>query len=238
MRKKRKNNELRPVKITLEYLQREKASVLFELGCTRVLCVATPQKGVPRFLEGTSKGWITAEYGMLPRSSPSRILRERVKLSGRSYEIQRLVGRSLRSSCDLSLLDGLTIMVDVDVIQADGGTRIASINGGMIALYVLLREMVAAGNIQKLPVEKLIGAISIGKMGTELLLDPDYREDSRLDVDANVVMDEDLRIIDIGAVSEGKPFSMNELNKMLSYARKGIQAILKLQRKYLSLPLS
>jgi ribonuclease PH len=238
MREGRKNNELRPVTVTLEYLEGEKASVLFELGHTRVLCVATPQRNVPKFLEGSSKGWITAEYGMLPRSSPNRILRERAKLSGRSYEIQRLIGRSLRAACDLSLMDGFTVIVDVDVIQADGGTRIVSINGGMIALYILLRDMVSAGHFEKMPVEKLVAAISIGKLGAELLLDPDYKEDSCLDVDANVVMDEDLRIIEIGAITEGRPFSKNEFNRMLSYARKGIKEIIDLQKKHLSLALT
>jgi ribonuclease PH len=233
--RRRKSDELRPVTVTLEYLKGEKASVLFELGLTRVLCVATQQRGVPKFLDGTSKGWITAEYGMLPRSSPNRILRERAKLSGRSYEIQRLVGRSLRAACDLSLMDGFTVIVDVDVIQADGGTRIASINGGMLALLILLREMAAAGTIEKMPVKKFVAGVSVGKLGTELLLDPDYREDSRLDVDANVVMDENLRIIEIDAITEGKPFSMNEFNRMLSYARKGIQKIIKLQKEYVSL---
>ena len=238
MRNGRKNDEFRPATVTLEYLHGEEASVLFELGLTKVLCVATPQRSVPKFLEGTSKGWITAEYGMLPRSSPNRILRERTKLSGRSYEIQRLVGRSLRAGCDLSLLDGFTVIIDVDVIQADGGTRIASINGGMIALYILLRDMVTVGHIEKMPVKKLIAAISVGKLGVDLLLDPDYKEDSRLDVDANVVMDEDLRIIEIGAITEGEPFSMKEFNRMLSYARKGIQAIIQLQKTHLSLTLA
>jgi ribonuclease PH len=235
MRKKRKKHDLRPLKATLEYLKGEKASVLFEHGFTRVICVSTLQRGIPKFLDGTSKGWITAEYGMLPRSSPTRIIRERAKLSGRSYEIQRLVGRSLRAGCDLTHLDGFTVIVDVDVIQADGGTRIASINGGMISLYILLREMVAAGRIAEMPVKKLIAAVSVGKLGSDMLLDPDYAEDSRLDVDTNVVMNEDLRIIEISAITEGKPFSMNECNKMLSYARKGIQEIIRFQKKHLEL---
>lgn len=238
MRKGRSNDELRHITVSLEFLKGEKASVLFAVGRTRVLCVATPQRGVPKFLEASAKGWITAEYGMLPRSSPRRILRERVKLSGRSYEIQRLVGRSLRASCDLSLLDGFSVIVDVDVIQADGGTRIASINGGMIALYILLRDMVSSGTIDKMPVEKLVAAVSVGKQDSSLLLDPDYREDSRLDVDANIVMDEDLRIIEISAITEGKPFSMNEFRRMMSFARKGIKKIIELQKQHLSLTLT
>ncbi len=238
MRKGRSNDELRPIRVSLEYVKGEKASVLFALGRTRVLCVATPQRGVPKFLEASSQGWITAEYGMLPRSSPNRIQRERVKLSGRSYEIQRLVGRSLRASCDLSFLDGWSVIVDVDVIQADGGTRIASINGGMIALYILLRDMVASGTIEEMPVQKLIAAISIGKLGSALLLDPDYHEDSRLDVDANIVMDQDLRIIEISAITEGSPFSKSEFNRMMSSARTGIQSIIEIQKQHLSLTLN
>lgn len=237
MRKGRKNCELRSMAVSLEYIHGEKASVLFELGLTRVLCVASRQRGVPRFLEGTSRGWITAEYGMLPRSSPTRILRERAKLSGRSYEIQRFIGRSLRAACDLSLMDGFTVIVDVDVIQADGGTRTASINGGMMALFILLRNMVTTGVLEKMPVTKMVAAVSIGKQGKELLLDPDYKEDSCLDVDANVVMDEHLRIIEISAITEGRSFSMNECGRMLSYARKGIQKIIRLQKRQLSLPL-
>ncbi len=238
MRKDRTNEEIRPQTVTLEYIKGEKKSVLFEIGLTKVLCVATLQQGVPKFLESRSTGWITAEYGMLPRSSHSRILRERVRLSGRSYEIQRFIGRSLRAGCDLSLLDGYTIIIDVDVIQADGGTRIASINGGMIALYILLRDMVASGQLEKMPVVSLIGAVSIGKMEQEILLDPDYKEDSSLDVDMNVVMNEDLKFVEIDAITEGNPFTMNDLKSMLSLARKGIKEIIRLEREHLSLTIA
>lgn len=235
MRKNRTNEELRPQVVTLEYIKGEKASVLFELGLTKVLCVATLQQNVPKFLEGKSMGWITAEYGMLPRCSPNRILRERVKLSGRNQEIQRFIGRTLRAGCDLSLLDGYTIIIDVDVIQADGGTRISSINGGMIALYILLRDMVENCQLEKMPVVSLIGAVSIGKMETEILLDPDYEEDSKLDVDMNVVMNEDFKLVEIDAITEGSPFSMNDLKAMLSLARKGIKEIIRLEKGHLSL---
>lgn len=238
MRKDRTNEEIRPQTVTLEYIKGEKTSVLFEIGLTKVLCVATLQQGIPKFLEGRSTGWITAEYGMLPRCSHSRILRERVRLSGRSHEIQRFIGRSLRAGCDLSLLDGYTIIIDVDVIQADGGTRIASINGGMIALYILLRDMVASGQLEKMPVVSLIGAVSIGKMEQEILLDPDYKEDSNLDVDMNVVMNEDLKLVEIDAITEGNPFTMNDLKSMLSLARKGIKEIIRLEREHLSLTIA
>jgi ribonuclease PH len=238
MRKKRKQNEIRPLSVTVEYIKGEKSSILFELGHTRVLSVSTIQYGVPKFLEEQSMGWISAEYGMLPRSSPNRIQRERVSLSGRSYEIQRFIGRSLRASCDLSLLDGYTVLIDVDVIQADGGTRVAAINGGMMSLYILLRDMVTQGLIEKMPVISLIGAISIGIQNTEILLDPDYEEDSTLDVDMNVVMNERKEIIEINAVTEGNPFTMGDLKKILSLANNGIQQIIDLQRQYLSLELA
>ena len=238
MRKRRKNDDLRSLSITIEYIKGEKSSVLFELGQTRVLCVSTLQYGVPKFLEEKSMGWISAEYGMLPRSSPNRILRERVSLSGRSQEIQRFIGRSLRAACDLTLLDGYTIILDVDVIQADGGTRVASINGGMISLYILLRDMVTQGQIEKMPVVNLIGAISVGLMKSEILLDPDYEEDSQLDVDMNVVMNDRHELIEINAVTEGNPFTIGNLEKMLSLAKKGIQDIIELQRKYVSLELA
>lgn len=238
MRRERNFDELRAYNITKEYIKGETNSVLFEQGLTKVLCVATVKPKVPRFLEGKRMGWITAEYGMLPRSSKNRIVRERVKLSGRSYEIQRLVGRSLRASCDLSILDGYTIIIDVDVIQADGGTRVTSINGGMIALYLLLREMVTNGQIEKLPVVGLVGAVSVGKLSSEIILDPDYEEDANLDVDTNIVMNEDLRLIEISAITEGMPFSFNELKRMLSLARKGIEEILEIEKETLSLTLA
>jgi ribonuclease PH len=238
MRRERSFDELRPYNVTKEYIKGESNSVLFELGLTKVLCVTTIKPKVPRFLEGKKMGWITAEYGMLPRSSQNRILRERVKLSGRSYEIQRLVGRSLRASCDLSILDGYTIIVDVDVIQADGGTRVASINGGMISLYLLLRDMVTQGQIEKLPIVGLVGAVSVGKLGSEIILDPDYEEDANLDVDTNIVMNEELKLIEISAITEGNPFSLNELKRMLSLARKGIKEIIEIERETLSLTLA
>ncbi|TET24133.1 MAG: ribonuclease PH, partial [Candidatus Cloacimonadota bacterium] len=176
--------------------------------------------------------------GMRPRSSRNRILRERVTLSGRSYEIQRFIGRSLRAACDLSLLDGHSIIIDVDVIQADGGTRTAAVNGGMIALYIQLREMVTCGYIERLPVAHLIGAVSVGKMKDEILLDPEYEEDSKLDVDMNIVMDEESRFIEIASITEGNPFATKDLNEMLSLAKKGIKHIIEIEREYLSLTLA
>jgi len=238
MRKNRTFEELRQINVTLEYIKGVKASVFFELGLTRVLCVATPQQTIPRFLEGRSMGWITAEYGMLPRSSPNRILRERVKLSGRSQEIQRFIGRSLRAGCNLKLLDGYTIIIDVDVIQADGGTRTAAINGGMIALYILLRDMFTEGKIEKIPIKNLIGAVSVGKKGKQLLLDPNYEEDSTLDVDVNIVMNEHLKLVEVDAITEGNPFSSNELKKMLSLARSGIKQIIEIEKEYISLTIT
>lgn len=238
MRRKRSYDELRKCNVLKEYIKGESNSVLFELGLTKVLCVATKKPRVPRFLEGKKLGWITAEYGMLPRSSQNRIVRERVKLSGRSYEIQRLVGRSLRASCDLSMLDGYTIIVDVDVIQADGGTRVVSINGGMISLYLLLRDMVANGQIEKLPIVGMVGAVSVGKLGSEIILDPDYEEDANLDVDTNIVMNEDLKLIEISAITEGNPFSVNEFKSMLKLARKGIEEIIEIEKESLSLTIA
>jgi len=237
VRKNRAKDELRHQRVTLEFIKHEKASVLYELGLTRVLCVATKQVGVPKFLEGKSLGWVTSEYGMLPRSSPNRIPRERVKLSGRSQEIQRFVGRCLRAGCDLSLLDGYSIVVDVDVIQADGGTRTAAVNGGMIALYILLRDMFTVGQLESMPVVSLIAAVGVGKMGVSILLDPDYAEDSNLDVDMNVVMNENMKFVEIDGITEGNAFSKRDLNGMLSVAGKGIKEIIELQRENLSLKL-
>ncbi|MCK4233083.1 ribonuclease PH [candidate division WOR-3 bacterium] len=238
IRRNRTNEELRPQVVTLEYIKGEKSSVLYEIGLTKVLCVATLQQGVPKFLESKSTGWITAEYGMLPRCSPNRIFRERVTLSGRSQEIQRFIGRSLRAGCDLSLLEGYTIIIDVDVIQADGGTRIAAINGGMIALYILFSEMVSNGQIEKMPVISLIGAVSVGSKDSEILLDPNYKEDSQLDVDMNIVMNEDLKLVEINAITEGTPLPMEELNGMLSLAKKGIKEIIRFERMNLSLEMT
>jgi len=238
MRTNRAFDELRPQKVTVEFIKGEKTSILYELGLTKVLCVATKQVGVPKFLEGKSLGWITAEYGMLPRCSPNRIPRERVKLSGRSQEIQRFVGRSLRAGCDLSKILGYSVVVDVDVIQADGGTRTASVNGGMIALYILLQDMLTVGHIESMPVISLVAAVSVGKMGEKILLDPDYREDSNLDVDMNVVMNADMKFVEIDGITEGNPFSATDLERMLSLAQNGIESIIRVQQEHLSLTIA
>lgn len=224
----RRGRSLRPVGIRKGYITSEANSILFETGATRVICAATLEERVPPFLRNTGKGWITAEYGMLPRSSPQRIPRESVRgsVKGRTHEIQRLIGRSIRAGVDLEAIGERTLIVDCDVLEADGGTRTASINGGFMAAAGALRS---AG--LKDAVKGFVAAVSVGMKGGRVLLDPDYLEDSTADVDMNFVIDENGMIIEVQGTAEGAPFSGKDLERMLAAARAGVTELIALQKK-------
>lgn len=234
----RKADELREVTFTRQYIQHPEGSVLVEFGGTKVICNASVIQGVPRFLKGTGKGWITAEYSMLPRSTHERMMRDIVKgqPNSRGQEIQRLIGRSLRSCVNLDALGEYTITVDCDVIQADGGTRTASVTGGCIAMIEALRWMQRRKILKNDPLKGLIASISVGIYQGEAVLDLDYIEDSNADTDMNVVMTEQGDLIEIQGTAEGKPLKIQELNGMLELARKGIFELIGKQKRLLEHP--
>ena len=232
----RANNQLRPVRITVDYLRHAEGSALIEFGDTRVLCAATVEERVPPFLEGRGKGWVTAEYSMLPRSGNTRSTRESVagKIGGRTHEIQRLIGRSLRASLDMQALGERTVILDCDVLQADGGTRTAAITGAWVALKRAMLGLKERGVLRVDPVRTAVAAISVGVVQGEALLDLCYAEDSRAEVDANVVMTEHGEFIEVQGTAEGKPFSRQRLDELLGLAQGGITELLDLQRQHLS----
>lgn len=229
---KREANQLREIKITRNYTKHAEGSVLVEFGHTRVLCNATVNDNVPRFLKGKGQGWITAEYGMLPRSTHSRVDREasKGKQGGRTLEIQRLIGRSLRACVDLKKLGETTITLDCDVIQADGGTRTAAITGACVALYDALQTMVNQEKLRSLPEFQYIAAVSVGIYRGQAVVDLDYAEDVLAETDMNVVMTEKGRFIEIQGTAEENDFSIEELNEMLDLAKQGIEAIIGIQK--------
>jgi ribonuclease PH len=231
----RANDALRPITITVDYLKHAEGSALIEFGDTRVLCVASIEDRVPGFLEGRGQGWVTAEYAMLPRAGNTRSQRESVagKIGGRTHEIQRLIGRSLRAALDLRALGERTIALDCDVIQADGGTRTAAITGAWIALRRATRQLMKQGDLKKDPMRRQVAAISVGVVEGETLLDLEYIEDSKADVDANVVMTDAGEFIEVQGTAEGKPFDRARLNELLDMAEKGIRELHALQTKYL-----
>lgn len=208
-------------------------SVLIEVGDTRVICTATVQASVPPFLRGSGKGWVTAEYAMLPRSSPERIERERRGPGGRTHEIQRLVGRSLRAVVDLEAFGERSIVVDCDVIQADGGTRTASITGGYVALVLALARLRGDGAFPTLPVTGSVAAVSVGIVDGRALLDLCYEEDVRAAVDMNIVQTGGGRYVEVQGTAEGKPFTGGELHRLLAVAAEGIRSLLAMQREVL-----
>ncbi|MDF2785377.1 MAG: rph [Pantoea eucrina] len=232
----RSTSEVRPVTLTRHYTRHAEGSVLVEFGETKVLCTATVEEGVPRFLKGKGQGWVTAEYGMLPRSTHSRMAREAAKgkQGGRTLEIQRLIARSLRAAVDLTALGEYTITLDCDVIQADGGTRTASITGACVALADALNALVAAGKLKSSPLKGMVAAISVGIVGSEALCDLEYVEDSAAETDMNVVMMEDGRMIEVQGTAEGEPFSHEELLTLLALARGGIEQLIQAQKAALS----
>ena len=231
----RSPDEGRPLTITPRYLKHAEGSVLIEVGDTKVICAATVEDRVPPFLKGSGKGWVTAEYGMLPRSSQERIPRESVrgKISGRTQEIQRLIGRSLRAVIDLPKLGERTVWIDCDVIQADGGTRTASISGAFVALALALREREQAGKLDANPIKDHVAATSIGIVESHYLLDLNYHEDSRAEVDMNVVMTGAGAFVEVQGTAEAEPFSHEALQQMLGLASRGIAEIVRTQREIL-----
>ncbi|NOQ82352.1 MAG: ribonuclease PH [Methylophaga sp.] len=231
----RQNNELRQVTITRNYTKHAEGSVLIEMGDTKVLCTASVEERIPQFLRGKGEGWVTAEYGMLPRSTGSRMAREaaRGKQSGRTQEIQRLIGRSLRASIDLKALGERSITIDCDVIQADGGTRTASITGAFVALQDAVNSLIAQKKIKKNPLLGQVAAISVGIYNGEPVLDLDYAEDSNAETDMNVVMNEAGAYIEVQGTAEGHAFHPEELTAMLAIAGEGISDLIIKQREVL-----
>lgn len=231
----RSPQQMRPVKVTRKYLKGVEGSVLIEIGDTKVLCAATIEEKVPPFLKGKGLGWITAEYGMLPRSSPQRIEREatRGKVQGRTQEIMRLIGRSLRAVMDQKALGERQLILDCDVIQADGGTRCASISGAFIATVDALRPLIAAKLIPKLPLSDYVAAISVGIIDGEVRLDLHYEEDSRADVDMNVVGTGKGALIEVGSTAEKGVFDRNQMNQLLDLGQKGVAELIEIQKREL-----
>jgi ribonuclease PH len=229
-------NELRPVRITPHFSKHAEGSALIEVGDTRVICTASVQEKVPPFLYRTGRGWVTAEYGMLPRATTERTEREaaRGKQGGRTMEIQRLIGRSLRAAVNTELMGERTIWIDCDVVQADGGTRTASITGAYVALVLALARLYTDGNMASWPVSSWVAAISVGMIGGVPSVDLNYEEDSKAGVDMNVVATDKGRYIELQGTAEGASFSEEEMNAMLALARAGINALIEKQREVLA----
>jgi ribonuclease PH len=227
--------QIRPLTITPDFISTAEGSALIEMGNTRVICTASIEESVPAFLRNSGKGWISSEYGMLPRSTLTRTAREsaRGKQSGRTQEIQRLIGRSLRAVADLKQLGERTIWIDCDVIQADGGTRTASITGAFVALGLALQRLVDAGTLTSAPIRDFVAAISVGIVDGEILLDLNYEEDSRAEVDMNFVMTAGNKIVELQATAEHKVFDDAQLAKMIGMARVGIQSLIARQQTLL-----
>jgi ribonuclease PH len=232
----RRPDQLRDIRITRHYTCHAEGSVLMECGSTKVICTASVEERVPGFLKGRGQGWVTAEYGMLPRSTHTRTDREAAKgkQSGRTQEIQRLIGRSLRAVVDLTKLGERTIQIDCDVIQADGGTRTASITGSFVALHDAIGVLLGNGRIAESPLGEHVAAVSVGVFEGVPVLDLDYAEDSACDTDMNVVMTGSLGIIEVQGTAEGSPFHRAELNAMLDLAGEGIARLVEIQRTALS----
>ncbi len=234
----REHNELRPITFERDFTETAAGSVLVSFGRTRVLCTASIDERVPRWMKGKGEGWVTAEYSMLPGSSPERVRREvkEGKPSGRTQEIQRLIGRSLRSVCDMAALGERQVIVDCDVLQADGGTRTASICGGYVALHDALMRLVAAGTIAAQPLTTECAAISVGVIDGVPMLDLPYVEDSRAEVDMNVVMTGTGNYVEVQGTAEGATFERSELDALLTLAEHGIAEIVAMQRSVLTEP--
>jgi ribonuclease PH len=229
----RRLDQMRPVEIQTGYLKTAEGSALITVGNTRVLCAASIEDGVPQFLRGTGKGWVTAEYAMLPRATLKRTPREvsKGKPSGRTHEIQRLIGRSLRAVVDLDALGERSVLVDCDVIQADGGTRTASITGAYVALAIAVGQLVQFGALKKTPLLDAVVATSIGIVGGEPMIDLDYEEDSRADVDMNLVMTGAGKFVEVQATAEHRPFDDAQLSRLIELARAGIRELVEMQKQ-------
>lgn len=236
----RSREQMRPVNIVPDFISTAEGSALIEVGNTRVICTATVEETVPAFLKGAGKGWVTAEYSMLPRSTLTRTPREsaRGRMSGRTHEIQRLIGRALRAVVDLKELGERTITLDCDVIQADGGTRTASITGAFVAMGLALEKLIAAGTLTAAPIRDFVAAMSVGIVDGAVLLDLCYEEDSRAEVDLNFVMTGARKIVEVQATAEQHPFDESQLKKMMELASRGIESLIAKQRNILQkLPL-
>ncbi|UCE39962.1 MAG: ribonuclease PH [Candidatus Aminicenantes bacterium] len=231
----RSADTIRPLSLTPDYLDFADGSALIEVGKTKVVAGATIEEKVPSFLKGSGKGWITAEYAMLPCSTEKRTPRERGpgRMSGRTQEIQRLIGRSLRTVTDLGILGERTITIDCDIIQADGGTRTASVTAGCVALALALKKMMDEGTIDEMPLQNLVSAVSVGIVDGNLLLDLDYKEDSSAEVDMNVIKTDTGKIVEIQATAEKSPFTKKDFNALLGLADKGIKALFLAQKEIL-----
>jgi len=228
-------DQMRPVNIIPDYITTAEGAVLIQVGNTRVICTASVEENVPPFMRNSGKGWITSEYGMLPRSTLTRSTRDATKgrQSGRTHEIQRLIGRSLRAVTDLNRLGERTIYIDCDVIQADGGTRTASITGAFVALGMALEKLVEAGTLNAVPLRDFVAATSVGIVDGEILLDLCYEEDSRADVDMNFVMTAGRKMVEVQATAEHQVFDDQQLNKMLALAGQGVQSLIAKQQAIL-----
>ena len=225
----RKNDELRPIHFTKNFTKHALGSVLVEFGDTKVITTASVDYKKPKWMEqDDNRGWITAEYSLLPSATNTRCSRERNKVSGRTHEIQRLIGRSLRACVDLSKMPDLTITIDADVIQADGGTRTASICGGFLALKDAVEKLIVSGDLKENPIVEPIAAISIGMIGEDILLDLNYEEDSHARVDSNVVLTKSGKIVDFQTTSEGEPYEKAKMDELFNIASNGIQKIIKI----------
>lgn len=231
----RQPDQLRPMSITPGFIPQAEGSVLIEIGRTRVICTASLDETVPSFLKGSNKGWITSEYSMIPRATNTRTARESTigKKSGRTQEIQRLIGRSMRAAVELEKLGERQIWIDCDVIEADGGTRTASITGAFIALSLAIRNLMASGKLAQNPIRSHVAAVSVGIVGGVPMLDLNYVEDSGADVDFNVVMTDRDEFVEIQGTAERFPFGSDALNQLLSLGRRGIRELLEVQRKIL-----
>ncbi|MGB6607812.1 MAG: ribonuclease PH [Atribacterota bacterium] len=231
----RKYNEIRPMKITRNYIKYAEGSTLMEMGGTKIICTASVEDKVPLFLRGKKSGWISAEYSMIPRANQIRNIRDSVKgkISGRSSEIQRLIGRSLRSVVDVMELGERTIWIDCDVVQADGGTRTSAIIGSFVALFDALTFLKAEGHLEAIPIKDYIGAVSAGIVDGEILLDLNFEEDSHAQVDLNMVMTEKGEVIEIQGTAEGKPFSKRNLKELIQLAETGIKQIIEEEKNIL-----
>ncbi len=231
----RKPDQLRPVRITRNYNKHAEGSVLIEVGDTRVICTATVEERLPLFLKGEGKGWVTAEYGMLPRATGTRTAREaaRGRIGGRTYEIQRLIGRSIRSVVDLAALGERTILLDCDVIQADGGTRTASITGAFVALVDALKKLKEQGQLARIPIKDFVAATSVGRLNGRIVLDLCYREDSAAEVDMNIIMTGSGRFVEVQGTGEEASFTRAELDRMIELAAQGIGRLVSYQKEVL-----
>ena len=229
-------DQMRPVSIVPDFINTAEGSVLMEIGNTRVICTASVEETVPQFMRNTGRGWITAEYSMLPRSTLTRTPREvsKGRPSGRTHEIQRLIGRALRAVTDLQHLGERTVWIDCDVIQADGGTRTASITGAFVALGLALEKLVEAGTLAAVPLRDFVAAVSLGIVDGEILLDLSYEEDSRADVDMNFVMTAGHKLVEVQATAEHQVFDEAQLEKMLALARQGVEQLIAKQQAVLS----